>query len=165
MEVSPDEIQDFDIKINRLDYGHVEDKQKHYWRYVYPVKSNVWFLQIESLIYKDDNGRITNFSYLKPVVGNDDTHVFVTTEKDEHYMVIQSGSKIDAEEMFKRVFAIMTSIGLITGYKYGDYQVCQLENAPKVHYLLAWRKDQSLTIPQKKLITYFSDVVGGKFMP
>ena len=121
LEVSQDEIQDFDIKINRLDYGHVEDKQKQYWRYVYPVKSNVWFLQIESLIYKDDNGRITNFSYLKPVVGNDDTHVFVTTEKDEHYMVIQSGSKIDAEEMYKRVFAIMTSIGLITGYKYGDY--------------------------------------------
>lgn len=121
LEVSPDEIQDFDIKINRLDYGHVEDKQKQYWRYVYPIKSKAWFLQIESLIYKDDNGRITGFSYLKPLLGNDEMHIFVTREKDEHYMVIQSGSKMDSEEMYKRVFAITTSIGLITGYKYGDY--------------------------------------------
>ena len=121
LEVSPDEIQDFDIKINRLDYGHVEDKQKQYWRYVYPIKSKAWFLQIESLIYKDDNGRITGFSYLKPLLGNDEMHIFVTREKDEHYMVIQSGSKMDSEEMYKRVSAIMTSIGLITGYKYGDY--------------------------------------------
>lgn len=121
LEVSLDKIQNFDIKINRIDYGSVEEKSNHYWRYVYPIKSKAWFLQIESLIYKDDNGRITNFSYLKPVLGNDEMHIFVTREKDEHYMVIQSGSKMDSEEMYKRVFAITTSIGLITGYKYGDY--------------------------------------------
>ena len=28
LEVSPDEIQDLDIKINRLDYGNVEEKKK-----------------------------------------------------------------------------------------------------------------------------------------
>lgn len=121
LEVSPNEIQDFDIKINRLDYGSVEETSNHYWRYVYPVKSSAWLLQIESLIYKDDNGRITNFSYLKPVLENNDMHVFVTRRENEHYMVIQSGSKMDSEEMYKRVFAITTSIGLITGYKYGDY--------------------------------------------
>ena len=48
-------------------------------------------------------------------------HVFVTRHKEEYYMVIQSGSKMDSEEMYKRVFAITTSIGLIIGYKYGDY--------------------------------------------
>ena len=113
LDITYDKPLDFDIKINRLDYGHVEDKQKQYWRYVYPIKSKAWFLQIESLIYKDDNGRITGFSYLKPLLGNDEMHIFVTREKDEHYMVIQSGSKMDSEEMYKRVSAIMTSIGLI----------------------------------------------------
>ena len=121
LEISPDKTQDWDIKFNRIDYGSIEEKSNHYWRYIYPIKSKSWCKQIESMSYKDDNGRFTNFSYLKPKLGGDEMHIFVTSRKDEYYMVIQSGSMMDPEEMYKRVFAITTSIGLITGYKFGDY--------------------------------------------
>lgn len=119
--VSNDKPLDLDIKINRIDYGSVEEKSNHYWRYVYPVKSYPWFLQIGSMNFVDDKGSLAISAYLKPRLGNRDMHVFVTRRKEEYYMVIQSGSKMDSEEMYKRVFAITTSISLITGYKYGDY--------------------------------------------
>ena len=121
LEISSGKPLDLDIKINRLDYGTIVDNSMYYWRYVYPVKSNPWFLQIESMIHRGDNGTFSPFAYLKPLIGNSDMHVFVTRHKEKYYMVIQSGTKINSEEMYKRVFAITTSIGLITGYKYGDY--------------------------------------------
>lgn len=121
LDISYDKPLDLDIKINRIDYGSVEEKSNHYWRYVYPVKSYPWFLQIGSMNFVDDKGSLAISAYLKPRLGNSDMHVFVTRHKEEYYMVIQSGSKMDSEEMYKRVFAITTSIGLIIGYKYGDY--------------------------------------------
>lgn len=121
LDISYDKPLDLDIKINRIDYGSVEEKSNHYWRYVYPVKSYPWFLQIGSMNFVDDKGSLAISAYLKPRLGNSDMHVFVTRRKEEYYMVIQSGSKTDSEEMYKRVFAITTSISLITGYQYGDY--------------------------------------------
>ncbi len=121
LDITYDKPLDLDIKINRIDYGSVEEKSNHYWRYVYPVKSYPWFLQIGSMNFVDDKGSLAISAYLKPRLGNSDMHVFVTRRKEEYYMVIQSGSKMDSEEMYKRVFAITTSISLITGYKYGDY--------------------------------------------
>lgn len=120
-EISPDKPIDLDIKINRLDYGSVGNKSNYYWRYVYPVKSYLLFLQIGAMNYVDDKGSFAISAYLKPLLGNSDMHVFVTRRKDEYYMVIQSGSKMDSEEMYKRVFAITTSIGIIIGYTCGDY--------------------------------------------
>ena len=120
-EISPDKPIDLDIKINRLDYGSVGNKSNYYWRYVYPVKSYLWFLQIGAMNYVDDKGSLAISAYLKPRLGNRDMHVFVTRRKEEYYMVIQSGSKMDSEEMYKRVFAITTSIGIIIGYTCGDY--------------------------------------------
>ena len=121
IEISSDKLLNLDIKINRLDYGSIVENSNYYWRYVYPVKSYPWFLQIQSMNYVDDKGTFTSAAYLKPILGNSDMHVFVTRRKEEYYMVIQSGSMINSEEMYKRVFAITTSIGIITGYKYGDY--------------------------------------------
>lgn len=121
LEILPDRVQDFDIKINRIDYGSIEDNTNYYWRYVYPINFNRWFLQIDSLNYTDDEETFVGFSYIKSTLGNSDMHVFVTKRKDQYYLVIQSGAKIDSEEMYKRVFAITTTIGLITGNIFGDY--------------------------------------------
>ena len=119
--ICSDRTQELNIKINRLDYGNTEDKSNCYWRYVYPVKSDEWFLKICSQTYIDDTGTHVGFSYLKPILGNGDMHVFITRRKEEYYMIIQSGSMIDSDEMFKRVVSVTTALGLVTGYKYGDY--------------------------------------------
>lgn len=121
-EVSFDRVRNLTIKINRLDYGKVDDKSKYFWRYVYPINFYSWFLQIDSLNYNDDNGTHVNFSYLKPVVGSSDMHIFVTRQEHNHYMVIQSENKIDSEEMYKRVFSITTALGLILGVRFGDFR-------------------------------------------
>ncbi len=121
LEILPDRVQNFEIKINRIDYGSIEEHTKYYWRYVYPINFNRWFLQIDSLNYADDEGTYFVFSYIKSILGNSEMHVFVTRRKDKYYMVIQSDAKIDSEEMYKRVFAITTTIGLITGNIFGDY--------------------------------------------
>lgn len=119
--VCPDKIQELNININKLDYGNVEDKSNSYWRYVYPINSDGWFLKISSQPYIDDRGTHYFYSYLKPMMGNSETHVFVTKQKDTHYMIIQSGDLIDYDEMHKRVVSITTALGLVTGYKYGNY--------------------------------------------
>ena len=121
MKASYNQTRKFDIKINRIDYGIVDDKLEYYWRYVYPFKFRRWFLQTESLIYVDEDGRQVALSYLKPIIGNEDMHVFLTERNDNCYLVIQSGSKIYSEEMYKRVNAITTTIGLIMGNIFGDY--------------------------------------------
>lgn len=121
MEVFSDILQEYDIKINRIDNGTLEENLCYYWRYVYPIDFNKWFLQIESSNYVDDRGIKFGFSYLKLKLGGCDMPVFVTEQNGEYYMVIQSGEKIDSEEMYKRVFAIKTTIGLITGIIFGDY--------------------------------------------
>ena len=121
LKVSYNQVRKFDIKINRIDYGVVDDKLEYYWRYVYPFKFGRWFLQTESLIYVEEDGRQVALSYLKPIIGNSDMHVFLTERNDNCYLVIQSGSKICSEEMYKRVNAITTTIGLITGNIFGDY--------------------------------------------
>ena len=123
LNVSYNQVRKFDIEINRLDYGIVDDKLEYYWRYVYPFKFDRWFLQMESLIYVEEkeDGRQVGLSYLKPILGNSDMHIFLTELNDNCYLVIQSGSKINSEEMYKRVNAITTTIGLITGNIFGDY--------------------------------------------
>ncbi len=121
MKASYNQTRKFDIKINRIDYGIVDDKLEYYWRYVYPFKFRRWLLQTESLIYVDEDGRQVALSYLKPIIGNEDMHVFLTERNDNCYLVIQSGSKIYSEEMYKRVKAITTTIGLIMGNIFGDY--------------------------------------------
>lgn len=120
-EISPDRIQNFEIKINRIDYGSVRDNSTYYWRYVYPIDFDRWFRQIESFNYSDDENTYVAFSYIKTTIENCDIHVFVTRRNDDYYMVIQSGEKIESEEMYKRTFAITTTIGLITGNIFGDY--------------------------------------------
>jgi len=121
LKVSYNQLRKLDIKINRIDYGVVDDKLEYYWRYVYPFKFGRWFLQTESLIYVEEDGRQVALSYLKPIIGNTDMHVFLTERNDNCYLVIQSGSKINSEEMYKRVNAITTTIGIITGNIFGDY--------------------------------------------
>ena len=121
LEILSDRVQDLNVKINRIDYGSIKDNTNYYWRYVYPIKFSRWFLQIESLNYVDEEGACIGLQYQKVTIANNDMHVFLTERKDICYMVIQSGSKIDSEEMYKRVFAIITSIGLITGNIFGDY--------------------------------------------
>lgn len=115
--------QELDIKINRIYYGNLREGSNYYWRYIYPIKLSRWFLQIESLIYIDEDGKHVGSSYLKTILGNSDMHIFLTERKDDCYMVIQSGSKIDSDEMYKRVFAITTTIGLVTGNIVGDYNI------------------------------------------
>lgn len=121
IKVSYNQIRKFDIKINRIDYGIVDDEIKYYWRYVYPFRFFRWFLQTESLVYVEENGRQVGLSYLKPILDNSEMHVFLTERNDSCYLVIQSGSKINSEEMYKRVNAITTTIGFITGNIFGDY--------------------------------------------
>ena len=100
LKASYNQVRKFDIKINRIDYGIVDDKIEYYWRYVYPFKFGRWFLQTESLIYVEEGGRQVALSYLKPIIGNSDMHVFLTERNENCYLVIQSGSKIYSEEMY-----------------------------------------------------------------
>lgn len=121
LNILSDKEQEMDININRIDYGHLEDGSSYYWRYIYPIRFSRWFLQMESLTYIDEEGLDVGLSYIKTIIENSDMHIFLTERNNSCYMVIQSGSKIDSDEMYKRVFAITTTIGMLTGNIVGDY--------------------------------------------
>lgn len=123
VEVLSNKEQEFNIKINRIDYGNMDEKSSCYWRYVYPIKYSRWFQQIETLNYMDDDGTHVGLAYQKAVLGNSTMHVFLTERHDDCYLVIQSECKIDSEEMYKRAFAITTTLGLITGNIFGGYHI------------------------------------------
>lgn len=120
--------QNLDISINKMEYGVIDDCKMYYWRYVYPLDNDDWFLKIAAGRYQDDQGTYYAFNYLPVNLEGNEMHLYMSKRKDERYMVIQSADMITGDEMFRRVLSITTALGLVVGRKYGDYRFCMVSS-------------------------------------
>ena len=113
--------QHFDIRFNRLTQTTINDGQKYYWRFVYPVVSNEWFLKIKGQNFTDDYG-LNHYSNL--VVADLNGHkvyLFSFVVDNNHWMIIESTESIGFEEMDHQALSVICSLGFVLGKRYGDY--------------------------------------------
>lgn len=120
--------QNLDISINKMEYGVIDEQQMYFWRYVYPLDNDDWFLKITAGQYKDDQGTYYAFNYLPVNLEGNEMHLYMSKRKDERYMVIQSADMITGDEMFRSVLSILTALGLVVGRKYGDFRFCMVSS-------------------------------------
>lgn len=114
--------QDLSISINEIKQPSLVDDQQHFWRYVYPIEGDPWFLKINAISYHDDSGTTSMYALLRPML---DSHQMVISRHkiaEQEYMIIDSAESCEAEEMEHRVHALITALGYITGRRYGNHR-------------------------------------------
>lgn len=126
LNIACEKTQHLDISINKVEYGSIDYDNKYYWRYVYPIANEDWFLKIAASCYHDDQGTTYAYNYLPIVLDRNKIHLYINKRKDDRYMVIQSDDMVDGNEMFMKVQSILTALGLVVGRKYGNYRFCMV---------------------------------------
>ena len=114
-------VQHFDVRFYKLTQSTIADGHNYYWRFIYPIDNNEWFLKVKGQNYTDDFGS-HHFSNL--IVANLDGHevnVYSSHIDDHHWMIIESNEAITYDEMDRRVLSVTNSLGLVLGKRYGDY--------------------------------------------
>ena len=51
-----EEKQHFDMRFNKLFQTTLVEGCPYYWRFIYPISNNEWFMKIKALPYADDYG-------------------------------------------------------------------------------------------------------------
>lgn len=114
-------VQHFDVRFYKLTQSTIEEGCKYYWRFIYPIDSNEWFLKVKGRNFADDFGS-HHFSNL--IVADLDGHevnVYSSNIDNHHWMIIESTEAITYEEMDRRVLSVTNALGLVLGRRYGDY--------------------------------------------
>lgn len=114
-------VQHFDIRFNKLSQTTIIEGQNYYWRFIYPIDSNEWFLKMKGLNYADDYG---SYHYINLIIANLDDHkmnIYSSNVDKNYWMIIESTESITYEEMDHRVMSILNALGLVLGKRYGDY--------------------------------------------
>lgn len=114
-------VQHFDIRFNKLTQTTIVEGHNYYWRFVYPVDSNEWFLKINGLNYADDYG---SHHYINLIVADLNGHkvnLYSSSVDNSHWMIIESTESITYEEMDHRVMSLINALGLVLGKRYGNY--------------------------------------------
>lgn len=114
-------VQHFDVRFYKLTQSTLAEGNNYYWRFIYPIDSNEWFLKVKGRNYADDFGS-HHFSNL--IVANLDGHevnVYSSNVDNHHWMIIESTEAITYDEMDRRVLSVTNALGLVLGKRYGDY--------------------------------------------
>lgn len=122
--------QHFDIRFNKLTQTAIEEGREYYWRFIYPIDGNEWFLKIQGLNYADDYG--TNH-FRNLIVTELDGHTmyqYSSNVNKNHWMIIESTEPVTYEEMDHRVLSITIALGFVLGKRYGDYCFHVASNEP-----------------------------------
>lgn len=116
-----DEDQHFDLRFSKLIQTNLDAKKNYFWRFVYPVDSNEWFLKVQALPYIDDYGTSHFHNLLRPDLGGHKMNLLTVNVDKLHWMMIDSTEAVSYEEMDHRVLSLTTSLGFVLGKRYGDY--------------------------------------------
>ena len=110
------------ISLNVIEQPALTDEHPHFWRYVYPVDTDEWFLQINAKPFRDDYGMVSCHGLLEIMLNSHKMRLYIKKLDDKHYMFIESMDRIIREDMDHSVDAIVISLGLITGKQYGNFR-------------------------------------------
>lgn len=114
-------VQHFDVRFYKLTQSTIAEGHNYYWRFIYPIDNNEWFLKVKGRNYADDFGS-NHFSNL--IVANLDGHevnVYSSNVENHHWMIVESTEAITYDEMDRRVLSVTNALGLVLGKRYGDY--------------------------------------------
>ena len=114
-------IQHFDIRFNKLSQTTIEDGKDYYWRFIYPIDGNEWFLRVKGLNYADDYGSHHYFNLIIADLNGHRVNLYSSNVDNNHWMIIESTESITYEEMDHRVMSVTNALGLVLGKRYGDY--------------------------------------------
>ena len=116
-----EEEQHFDLRFSKLTQTDLNVKKDYFWRFVYPVDSNEWFLKVQALPYTDDFGSSHFLNWICPDMDGYKMNLFAVNVDGLHWMMIDSTEAVSYEEMDHRVMALTISLGFVLGKRYGDY--------------------------------------------
>lgn len=113
--------QQFDLRLNQLTQATIDRENRHYWRFLFPVENNEWFLKIQALNYKDDFGSTHFRNMIVAELGGHKLNVFSSKVDGINWMVIDSVEPVTYAEMDHCVLSLTIALGLVLGKRYGDY--------------------------------------------
>lgn len=116
-----EEEQHFDLRFSKLTEIVFNMKKDYFWRFVYPVDSNEWFLKVQALPYMDDFGSSHFLNWICPDMDGHKMNLFAVNVDGRHWMLIDSTEALSYEEMDHRVMALTTALGFVLGKRYGGY--------------------------------------------
>ena len=113
--------QPFDLRFSKLTQTTLNKEQPYFWRFIYPIENNEWFLKIVALPYNDDLNT-SHFNNL--IIADLDGHkmnVYANKYDDQNWMIIETTEPVTYEEMDHRVMVLTVALGFVLGKRYGDY--------------------------------------------
>lgn len=113
--------QHFDIRFNKLTQTTIKKGKEYYWRFIYPIDGNEWFLKVKGQNYADDLGSHHYINLINADLDGHMMHVYSSHVEGNHWMIIESTESITYEEMDHRVMCVTNALGLVLGKRYGDY--------------------------------------------
>lgn len=114
-------VQHFDIRFNKLTQTTVEKGQNYFWRFVYPINSNEWFLKVKGQNYADDFGAFHFINLVVADLGGHKVNIYSSNVDNNHWMIVESTELITYEEMDHRVMCVTNALTFVLGKRYGDY--------------------------------------------
>ena len=113
--------QHFDLRFSRLSQTTISYEKSYFWRFLFPVDNNEWFLKIQSFPYTDDFGSHHFFNLIRPCFDGFQMNAYSAARDGNHWMIIESSEAISFVEMDHRVHSLIAALGFVLGKRYGDY--------------------------------------------
>lgn len=113
--------QHFDIRFNKLTQTTIEQGRDYYWRFVYPIDGNGWFMKIQGWNYADDYGSHHFRNLIVTELEGHKMYLYSSNAENGHWMIAESTEAIPYEEMDHRVMSIIIALGFVLGKSFGDY--------------------------------------------
>lgn len=123
--------QHFDMRFSKLTQTTLVEGHPYYWRFIYPICNNEWFMKINALPYADDFGTQHFFNLITADLEGHKMNLYSSNVDNNHWMIVESTETITYEEMDHRVMSIIMALGFVVGKRYGDYcfHVASVEQA------------------------------------
>ncbi len=119
MDVTLD--QHYDLRFSKLTEKTIQLEKEYYWRVIYPIDSNEWFLKIDAFPYTDDFGAIHFRNLIISNLDGHKMHLFSVNVDSKNWMIIESTEPVTFDEMDYRVLSLTIALGFVLGKRYGDY--------------------------------------------
>lgn len=113
--------QHFDMRFSKLTQTTLIEGHPYYWRFIYPICNNEWFMKIKALPYADDFGTKHFFNLITADLEGHKMNLYSSNVESNHWMIVESTETITYEEMDHRVMSIIMALGFVIGKRYGDY--------------------------------------------
>ena len=116
-----EEKQHFDMRFNKLIQSTLVEGCPYFWRFIYPISNNEWFMKIKALPYADDFGTQHFFNLITADLEGHKMNLYSSNVDNNHWMIVESTDPITYEEMDHRGMSIIMALGFVIGKRYGDY--------------------------------------------